>query len=126
MTSNAQWIAIAAGGAGGAVLRHWMGGAVQRGAGSFPWGTLAVNLLGCAAIGAIAGFEVRSGALSPVLRSGLVVGLLGGFTTFSAFGLETARLVESGRIASAVAYVLLSTGIGVGAVLAVMRLVAGR
>ena len=123
-------LAIAAGGASGAVLRHYVGGAVQRavssgasaggagwlaGAAAFPWGTLVVNVLGCFALGTLAGYEVRVGAMPPVLRMGLVIGFLGGFTTFSSFGLETVRLLHGGEIVRATAYVALSNVAGIGA-----------
>ena len=88
---------IGAGGFLGAVGRYLLGGAVQRlgGATAFPWGTLAVNVLGCLAIGALYGIaearDVGSGA-----RLFLATGVLGGFTTFSTFGLETVALARDG------------------------------
>ncbi len=125
---TATILAIAAGGASGSLLRFFVGGAVQRavsagpggagglaGAAAFPWGTLVVNVLGCLALGALAGFEVRAGALPAALRAGVVVGFLGGFTTFSSFGLETVRLLEGGETARALTYVVLSNVVGVGA-----------
>jgi CrcB protein len=134
---TATIVAIAAGGASGAVLRHYVGGAVQRavsagaaaggagglaGAAAFPWGTLVVNVLGCLALGALAGYEVRAGAMPPVLRLGLVVGFLGGFTTFSSFGLETVRLLHGGEIVRAMTYVALSNVAGIGALAMGLRL----
>jgi CrcB protein len=64
----------------------------------FPWGTLAVNVLGCFAIGALVTLAGTRGSLSPSARLFLVSGVLGGFTTFSSFGMETWQLVEDGRI----------------------------
>jgi CrcB protein len=99
---------VALGGACGALSRYWLGGAVQRAtdpAGGFPWGTLVVNVLGCLAIGALAGSDVRGGALSPGMRLALAVGFIGGFTTFSSFGLETIRLFQAGYGGRALLYV---------------------
>lgn len=84
------WLLVAAGGAVGSVLRYGVSllAAGHFGAG-FPWGTLAVNVLGSAGIGFAAGLGVQGEA-----RLLLVTGLLGGFTTFSAFSLETGLLFE--------------------------------
>lgn len=84
------WLLVAAGGAAGSMLRHGVSllAAGQLGTG-FPWGTLAVNVLGSAGIGIAAGLGVQGEA-----RLLLVTGLLGGFTTFSAFSLETGLLLE--------------------------------
>ena len=104
------WLLVAAGGAAGSVLRHGVSllAAGQFGTG-FPWGTLAVNLLGSAGIGIAAGLGVQGEA-----RLLLVTGLLGGFTTFSAFSLETSLLLERDwRLA--VAYVAASLLLGLGA-----------
>ena len=109
------WIFLAGG--AGALLRFGLAGAVQARAGeSFPWGTLAVNVAGCFAIGVLAtAFEERS-VLSPELRLALLVGLLGGFTTFSTFGLETWRLLEDAELGRALANVLASVVTGLLAV----------
>lgn len=103
-----HWLAVAVGGAIGAVARHGLSLATTRllGAG-FPWGTLLVNLLGCAAIGvAFVLLDERPG--SPTLRALLMTGLLGGFTTFSAFALEAHGLAETGALGRATGYVLAS------------------
>lgn len=113
----AGWLGLLAGGAGGTLLRFLVGTALTRSTGgAFPWGTLAVNILGCFAIGLVAGWAERQGALSTVLRMTLVAGLLGGFTTFSSFGLELFQLLSSARWVPAAAYVVLSNGLGVAAV----------
>ncbi len=84
-----------------------------------PWGTLAVNLLGCFAIGvAFYLFESRSGLLAADLRLPLVGGFLGGFTTFSAFGLECWALVPAGDLAVAGLYAGLSLILGFAGVAA--------
>jgi CrcB protein len=96
---------VALGGAGGTLLRYLLGGWVQHASGgTFPWGTLCVNVAGCAAIGALGAYADRGGLLSPAWRMALQVGVLGGFTTFSSFGLETFRLVSDGDLGRAAAY----------------------
>lgn len=96
------------GGAFGAGLRYgvswWAAGALP---GGFPWGTLIVNLSGGLLMGLLAGAIVREGAGIPVhMLAG--VGILGGFTTFSAFSLETVAMIEGGAIGPAAAYVVAS------------------
>lgn len=93
------------GGGLGAVLRYGTTLALPRpDAAAFPWATLAVNLAGSLAIGVLAGVLVGKDAA----RLFWVTGLLGGFTTFSAFSLETLGLLQSGRTGAAAAYVLAS------------------
>ncbi|HEX4951778.1 MAG TPA: fluoride efflux transporter CrcB [Thermoanaerobaculia bacterium] len=90
---------VGLGGFAGSVCRYWLGGAVHRFAGAaFPWGTLAVNLLGCFVIGWLAGLAELRGVLSAELRLLLLVGFLGGFTTFSSFGWETFSLLRGGEL----------------------------
>ena len=89
----------------------------------FPLGTFAVNLLGCLAAGQQAGWAGRHpGVLSPELRLLLLVGVLGGFTTFSAFGLETAQLLRRGDWLVAGGYVGGSGLLGLALVLLGFRL----
>ena len=112
-------IAVALGGAAGALLRWAV--AAPLNTDSFPWGTLLVNVLGSLIIGALLVFFAdRVG--SEALRAGLVVGLLGGFTTFSAFSLETVQLIERGQITSALSYAIGSLIICVLAAYAGIRL----
>ncbi|HLU50255.1 MAG TPA: fluoride efflux transporter CrcB [Planctomycetota bacterium] len=82
----------------------------------FPWATLAVNLAGCFAIGWILGRSEIQGALSPGVRALLVVGFLGGFTTFSSFGYETFALFRAGHAVVALLYAAGSVVVGLGAV----------
>ncbi|MDX8390348.1 MAG: fluoride efflux transporter CrcB [Mariprofundaceae bacterium] len=97
-----QLLAVAAGGAIGAVLRWLMAAFVQRWAGSaFPWGTLCVNVIGSLLLGFIFVYMIERSAANELLRLGLTVGLLGAFTTFSTFSLETIRLLQSGALAVA-------------------------
>lgn len=100
---------VAAGGAIGAAARYLMAGAVQRLAGgAFPWGTLAVNILGALIMGLIVAAVARFWNMSGDLRLFLTTGILGGFTTFSAFSLETGLMIEKGEWAAAGAYIVAS------------------
>src|SRR5215216_5624473 len=100
------WIAV--GGATGSVLRYVLGGAAQRFTHvPFPVGTLAVNVTGCFLIGALSQHYMNTQA-HPYMRSALITGLCGGYTTFSAFSLETVGLLEGGEYGKAAAYMLLS------------------
>lgn len=111
---------VAAGGALGSVLRYLVSllAVAWFGAG-FPWGTLAVNVLGSAAIGVLAGLGVQG-----EMRLLLVTGLLGGFTTFSAFSLETGLLAER-HAGLAALYVAASLGLGLAAFVLSWRLARG-
>lgn len=90
------WLLVAVGGAIGSVLRYGLGRWLMHGAPvqAFPYGTLAVNLLGCLAIGLVAEFLLLQRILAPQPRLLLQTGILGGFTTFSAFGLETVLMLR--------------------------------
>ncbi len=95
---------VGAGGFIGSVLRYLIGGLVQSAfpASTFPYGTLAVNVTGCFAIGLVSQLVEAHAALGPATRTFLVVGCLGGYTTFSAFGNETVNLLRDGqRVAAA-------------------------
>jgi len=89
---------IGLGGFIGAVLRYGLSGYVQALSGSiyFPYGTLAVNLLGCFVIGFLSQLVESHGLLGPKTRSFLLIGLLGSFTTFSTFGNESLNLLLDG------------------------------
>jgi len=107
-------------GAGGA-LRHGVNLACARACGlAFPWGTLAVNILGSLAMGVIAGWlAFRAGeSWTQPIRLFLTTGILGGFTTFSAFSLDAVLLWERGQAALAAVYVVASVGLSVGGLLA--------
>jgi fluoride exporter len=84
---------------------------------SVPWATFVVNVIGCLAIGALAG-SVASGrlSLSPAMRTFLFVGVLGGFTTFSSFGLDTFTLGHGGQHSAAAWNAIGQVGLGVGGV----------
>ena len=104
-----QLLAVALGGALGAILRYGfvsMAGFLWGTA--FPWGTLGVNIIGSLIMGfVVGGLDLTSLSL-PFLKLFLTVGLLGGFTTFSAFSMDTMRLFESGQTSAALAYMLAS------------------
>ena len=119
-----QLLMVGLGGFLGAVSRFLLAGLVQGAAGDrVPFGTLAVNVVGCAVIGAVTALAETRGGLSDGLRLFLVVGLLGGFTTFSAFGNETLALLRAGEVGPAAANVLANVLLAIGAVW-VGRLVA--
>jgi CrcB protein len=119
------WSLIAAGGALGSVLRYAVQSAAQRWIGAaFPLGTLIVNLAGCLAIGMAAPL-LSQAAVRAEYRLGLTVGVLGGFTTFSAFGLESLHLAQAGQWAWSAANVVLSCGLGLAGVWVGQRLVSG-
>jgi CrcB protein len=113
---------VAFGGAGGSVLRYLVSGVAQRAfapAGgalaSFPAGTLVVNVTGSLLIGLLAGLAESRALLGPDARLLLVTGLLGGYTTFSAFSLETLVLLRAGQTTTAVLTVGLQVVLGVTA-----------
>ncbi len=107
--------AVACGGALGAMGRHLISGQVMRWAGGgFPWGTLTVNVAGSFLLGLLVEYLAQRWPATQEIRGFLVVGVLGGFTTFSAFSLDAVLLLERGSLTPAFAYiggnVLLSIG----------------
>ncbi|HEV7730529.1 MAG TPA: fluoride efflux transporter CrcB [Candidatus Binatia bacterium] len=114
MMRELLWVAF--GGAFGAVTRVLVGTAVTERLGVLlPYGTFVINATGCLLIGVIMG-GIQTQVLPAGLRPALVVGFLGGYTTFSAFGFETLVLLEEGHLLLAVVYVLASVLVGLGAV----------
>jgi CrcB protein len=111
---------VAAGGALGTVCRHLVGSAGLRMLGSgFPWWTLAVNVVGSTAIGLVAGWLAhRIDAIGMNARLFLTTGFLGGFTTFSAFSLDTLTLWERGQTSLAATYVAASLALSLGGTVA--------
>ena len=114
---------VGLGGCAGAVARYLLGGWVLHYALSakFPWSTFTVNVLGCLIIGMLSGLAEKFDWFSPPLRLLLITGLLGGFTTFSAFGLETVFLLRRGEVWIAALYALTSVVLCVAAVWLGMR-----
>lgn len=116
-------IAIAIGGAAGAVGRHFVniGMASLLGHG-FPWGTLTVNVVGSLIIGLLVHLMAVSWTVSPEMRALLTVGGLGAFTTFSTFSLDAVVLYERGAIGAAAIYVIVSVVAAIGALFLGLRL----
>lgn len=106
----ANAIAVAVGGALGALARYWVGLELNN-KGTVPWGTLTVNLVGSLLIGFLA-LWIAKRQLPETWSLLLVTGVLGGFTTFSAFSLENLQLLQDGKIALAFAYSLGSVTAG--------------
>ena len=103
------YLAVAAGGALGSVARFWLTGAMAALTGPrFPWGTLLINVLGSFVIGLVAGITLTPARMGmhPDVRIFLMIGICGGFTTFSAFSLQTLELVQTGDIVPAFGYIL--------------------
>ncbi len=115
------YVAAACGGALGALARWGLTGASGADAGGRPWVTLLVNLTGCLALGLLLGLD-RSG--HRWWRPFLGTGVLGGFTTYSAFALETVLLVEGGRPGLGAGLVVVS--VAGGAAAAALGVLAGR
>jgi fluoride exporter len=119
---------VAAGGAIGSALRYginvWSGRVFGT---EFPWGTVIVNIAGCLAMGLLIGAMALKLSVSNEARAFLATGILGGFTTFSAFSLDFALLVERKSYGPAMAYGLASVGLSLAAIfvgLAISRALA--
>ena len=116
---NIAYLWVALGGALGSVSRFWLSGLVAARFGeTFPWGTLAINITGSFLIGALAAFADPDGRylISPGARQLLMIGVCGGYTTFSSFSLQTLRLAQDGEWLYAAGYVLLSVALCLAAV----------
>lgn len=123
--STVLW--VAAGGAIGASVRYLIGEwARQHSAlGGFPWATLGINVTGSLILGALAGGAILGESASPQLRAMLMIGVLGGFTTFSSFSLETVSLLQAGAMSRAALYTTASVALSVGAAALGMMLARG-
>ena len=101
------------GGALGSVLRFGLSRWIQGRASNlfFPWGIFTVNVLGCFLMGVCFGLVIERFNPGPVLRSGLFIGILGGFTTFSSFSMDAVSLYFSGAYGTAAIYVLMSVAV---------------
>ena len=106
---------VGLGGFVGSVARYLLGGWIlhQTAEARFPWSTFTVNLFGCLAIGVLSGVAERFGMIGPTARLFLFTGVLGGFTTFSAFGLETVYLLRRNELWIAAAYTAGSVVVGI-------------
>lgn len=124
-----HFLLVGLGGALGTMMRHGVGLFTLRYIGTgFPWNTLAVNIFGSLAIGIIIGALAHITTWSQEIRLFAVVGVLGGFTTFSSFSLDTILLFERGQVMTALSYVVASVVLSVLAAfggLGIMRMVAG-
>ena len=106
-------ILIAFAGLVGTLIRYWLSGFVARQYGeTFPWGTLVVNLIGCFLAGAIYYLSDERFLISPTLRNIILIGLLGGLTTFSSYGLQTFTLLRDGEIGLATLNIAVSNVLG--------------
>lgn len=106
-------IFIALAGLLGTLLRYWLSGLVARRFGeTFPWGTMVVNLIGCFVIGAVFNLGEERFLISPNARTVIMIGLLGGFTTFSSYGLQTFTLLRDGEFGLATLNIAVSNVAG--------------
>src|SRR5262245_38198281 len=104
-------LSIAAGGAIGSMARYLLSSQITHFVGpGFPWGIMIVNVLGCFTMGVIAELAALTWNMSPEMRAFLTTGVLGGFTTFSAFALDLAVLTQRDDMVGAVLYVIGSVG----------------
>jgi CrcB protein len=114
---------IAIFGAVGTLTRYGLQGIVQiRAGGAFPYGTLLINLTGCFLLGLIGQFTLNRMLISPDWRMAITVGFFGGYTTFSSFGWETAKMLEDGEWLRATTYVVASVFVGLFLSVAGIRL----
>ncbi|MFV1993328.1 MAG: fluoride efflux transporter CrcB [Acidiferrobacterales bacterium] len=120
-----QFLAIAAGGAIGSVLRYWVSINTHAIFGrDFPYGTLTVNVIGSLLMGLLFVLFVERWEIETVIRSAILIGLLGAFTTFSTFSIETLNLVEDGSYAKALVNILVSVSASLAA--AWLGIIIGR
>jgi len=97
----------------GTLLRYWLSGFVARQSGeTFPWGTLVVNVVGCLLAGAVFHLTEERALFDPTFRTVILIGLLGGFTTFSSFGLQTFTLLRDGAFVLATLNLVVSNVLG--------------
>lgn len=101
-------IAIAIGGATGALGRYWVSSLLNNAEHRIPYGTLACNVVGSFLMGVLFVLILEKSKLSPEMRPLLMVGFMGAFTTFSTFSLETVAMLQQGHMMSAAIYILLS------------------
>jgi len=119
-----SYLLVFVGGGLGATLRHLVNVSCARCLGTgFPWGTFIINITGSTVMGLIAGYLAFKGEASQPWRLFLMTGILGGYTTFSAFSLDTVLLYERGETALAALYVLASVALAIGGLFAGLALV---
>ena len=119
-----NYLLVFVGGGLGASLRHFINVTCARCIGtSFPWGTFIINITGSTVMGLIAGYLAFKGEASQPWRLFIMTGILGGYTTFSAFSLDTALLYERGVLELAAAYVLGSVVLSIAGLFAGLALI---
>ena len=97
----------------GTLLRYWVSGLVARQYGeTFPWGTMTVNMIGCLVTGAVFNLTEERFLVNPTLRTVILIGLMGGFTTFSSYGLQTFTLLRDGEFGLATLNIGVSNALG--------------
>lgn len=117
-------LAVAAGGALGSAARYLTAIGFGKLLGTkLPWGTLFINITGSLLIGILAGLFAARWSLPQAVRIFLIVGVCGGYTTFSTFSLDSFYLMERGEVAAAAAYMIASVVLSVGAVIAGIQIV---
>ncbi|TYP74875.1 fluoride efflux transporter CrcB [Paenibacillus methanolicus] len=115
-------IALAAGGFAGTLLRYWLGEAIPTLGDGFSLGILIINLFGCFALGVLFAATPERWSTPPQIRLGLGTGVMGAFTTFSTFSVQSADLLRTGHAVTAGLYILLSVGGGLALSFAGSRL----
>ena len=119
-----SYLLVFVGGGLGATLRHLINLTCARAFGTgFPWGTFIINITGSTVMGLIAGYLAFKGEASQPWRLFLMTGILGGYTTFSAYSLDAALLYERGELASAALYVVGSVVLSIAGLFAGLALV---
>jgi len=119
-----SYLLVFFGGGLGASLRHFVNVTSARAFGTaFPWGTFIINITGSTVMGLIAGYLAFKGEASQPWRLFLMTGILGGYTTFSAFSLDAGLLYERGELGLAAAYVLGSVALSIAGLFAGLALV---
>ena len=112
-TTMQKTIFIGLAGLVGTLLRYWLSGVVARQYGeTFPLGTIVVNLVGCFLAGLVFYMTEERLLVNPVLRTAILIGLLGGFTTFSSYGLQTFTLLRDGELGLATLNLAVSNFVG--------------
>ena len=113
-----QIVLMAVAGVAGTLARYWLSAVVQRACGeSFPWGTLAVNVLGCLLFGFFWTLAEERLLISPQTRVVVLTGFMGAFTTFSTFAFETAQMLSDAEWMRALANIAVENLIGIAAVI---------
>ena len=119
-----NYLLVFVGGGAGASLRHLVNVSCARWLGTaFPWGTFIINISGSIVMGLIAGYLAFKGEASQPWRLFLMTGILGGYTTFSAYSLDAALLYERGELVAALLYVLGSVVLSIAGLFAGLALV---